>query len=217
MLGPMSDRDANVVASYDRVASAYAAHFGSELDHKPLDRALLDAFAEELRGKGPVLDVGCGPGQITRALAARGLNAMGLDLSPGMVAHARTLEPALPYVVGSMLALGGEDATYAGISAFYAIVHLAPAELPAAFRELYRVLRPGGPLLLSFHLGDERVHLAELLEQPVDLDFTFFARATVERALEEVGFGIAAALERAPYTPTEHPTRRCYLLARKPS
>jgi len=213
----MSERDTNVVASYDRVAAAYAVHFGDELAHKPLDRALLDAFAEEVRGRGPVLDLGCGPGQITRALAARGLNAMGLDLSPGMIAHARTLEPALPYVVGSMLAIDAGPGTYAGLTAFYAIVHLAPAELPAAFRELLRVLRPGGPLLLSFHLGDERVHVAELLEMPVDLDFTFFARTAVERALEEAGFTIAATLERPPYTTVEHPTRRAYVLARRPS
>jgi SAM-dependent methyltransferase len=116
-----------------------------------------------------------------------------------------------------MLALEAEAESYAGLTAFYAIVHLGPDELPVAFRELFRVLRPGAPLLLSFHLGDERVHLAELLAQPVDLDFTFFARPVVERALEDAGFVIAAALERAPYTAVEHPTRRAYLLARRPS
>ena len=116
-----------------------------------------------------------------------------------------------------LLAIDAGPGTYAGLTAFYAIVHLAPAELPAAFRELLRVLRPGGPLLLSFHLGDERVHVAELLEMPVDLDFTFFARTVVERALEEAGFKIAATLERAPYTTVEHPTRRAYVLARRPS
>ena len=106
-----------------------------------------------------------------------------------------------------MMAIDAEPGTYAGLTAFYAIVHLTPKELPAAFRELLRVLRPGGPLLLSFHLGAERVHVAELLQQQVDLDFTFFARAVVERALEEAGFTVAATLERAPYTAVEHPTR----------
>src|SRR5947209_2756301 len=107
--GDVSERDTTIAASYDRLAGAYAARFGGELAHKPLDRALLDCFAEELRGKGRVVDVGCGPGQITRALQARGLDAMGIDLSAAMIALARREAPSLPFVQGSMRSLEAED------------------------------------------------------------------------------------------------------------
>ena len=46
---------------YDRLASQYALNMFNELEGKPIDRELLDDFAERLRGKGTVCDVGCGP------------------------------------------------------------------------------------------------------------------------------------------------------------
>ncbi len=57
----MEEHASAVQTSYDRVAAAYAAHYLGELAYKPLDRALLDCFAEEVRGHGPVGDIGCGP------------------------------------------------------------------------------------------------------------------------------------------------------------
>jgi hypothetical protein len=52
--------------SYDSAAQAYAEHLAGELVHKPLDRHLLSRFAEEMRGRGLVADLGCGPGHISR-------------------------------------------------------------------------------------------------------------------------------------------------------
>src|SRR5262245_8181879 len=87
----MDERTRAVQTSYDRVAAPYAARFSYELAQKPLDRALLDYFAEQVRGRGPVVDVGCGPGQVAHYLHTRGVPVSGLDLSPEMVAHARRL------------------------------------------------------------------------------------------------------------------------------
>jgi SAM-dependent methyltransferase len=202
-------------ASYDRVAQEYAAQFFGELAHKPLDRALLDAFTEEVKSLGQVADIGCGPGQIARYLADHGVDAMGIDLSPEMVALASRLSPAIPFHVGSMLALDLPDASLGGITAFYSIIHLPPTEVPQALREFHRVLRPVGPLLLAFHVGDERLHRDEWWEQPVSLDFQFYRPETLERELEGTGFRVLARLVRAPYAPLEHPSQRGYLLACK--
>jgi predicted RNA methylase len=59
--------------SYDGTAVEYADMVSSDLDGKPLDRALLAVFAELVRadGNGAVADVGCGPGRVTRATAWR--------------------------------------------------------------------------------------------------------------------------------------------------
>jgi len=80
---------------YDRVAGAYAERYFTELERKPFDRELLDRFAADLRGRGPVCDLGCGPGHVGRYLAERGVEVIGVDLSPGMVALARA-EPRAP-------------------------------------------------------------------------------------------------------------------------
>ncbi len=206
-----------VQTSYDRVAAAYAAHFLGELAYKPLDRALLDCFAEEVRGRGPVGDVGCGPGQVARYLHERGLAPVGIDLSTGMIAQARHHHPALDFRQGDMRALDVADDAWAGLVALYAIVHLEPVQVRHALAEFYRVLRPDGLLLLSFHMGQERRHVDALLGQPVALDFLFFERPTVEGWVEEAGFLVQAHLERRPYAPHEVATRRAYLLARKPA
>jgi SAM-dependent methyltransferase len=205
--------ESKVAASYGKVARAYADKFYRELEHKALDRALLGCVAEQLRGKGIVADVGCGPGHVAHALSELGVTAIGIDLVPEMIDVARTLAPNVEFACGSMLGLDVPDGAWAGIVALYAIVNLDRDELPIALREFRRVLAPGGCALISFHVGDERVHLEEFLGERVDLDFTQFPRAHVEAELVAAGFSLEWSLERAPY-PEEYSTRRAYLLGR---
>lgn len=203
------------VESYDRVALAYAQQFGGELSRKPLDRGLLDAFIEMVRGRGVVCDVGCGPGQVARYLDDAKVAVMGIDASNKMIAYARSTTTNVDYRVGDMRALDLPDASLAGMTAFYAIVHFEPKQLPEVFREFRRVLAPSAPLLLSFHIGTEHVHREEMFGEEVDLDFYFFEMDTVLTALESAGMRIEARLERAPYQPLEYPTTRGYVVARR--
>ena len=71
--------------SYDSAAEAYARDLATELERKPLDRHLLNRFAEDTRGRGLVADFGCGPGHVARYLHEQGVAVRGLDLSPEMV------------------------------------------------------------------------------------------------------------------------------------
>lgn len=75
----------DVRESYDSAARAYAEHLADELSGKPLDRHLLNRFAEATRGRGLVADLGCGPGHIARYLHEQGVTVAGIDLSPQMV------------------------------------------------------------------------------------------------------------------------------------
>ena len=56
--------------SYDTVAREYADEIYGELANKPFDREVLNRFADRAQGRGPVCDLGCGPGQIARYLRA---------------------------------------------------------------------------------------------------------------------------------------------------
>lgn len=137
----------NVRDSYDSAAQAYAEHLATELVHKPLDRHLLNRFAEETRGRGLVAELGCGPGQIARHLARR-------------------------------------------------------------------ALLPGGLALISFHIGDEVVHVDDLYGAPVSLDFRFHVPSVVIEALRGAQLAVIEHVERESYEGAEYPSRRCYLLAR---
>src|SRR5438874_1176185 len=58
--------------SYDRIAEEYAARIAGELEHKPLDRMLLDEFAGRVKAAGRVCELGCGPGHVARYLGLVG-------------------------------------------------------------------------------------------------------------------------------------------------
>ena len=60
-----------VGAAYDAAAHDYVAAFGGDLDALPLDRSVLDRAVDSIAGHGPVLDLGCGPGEVADYLSAR--------------------------------------------------------------------------------------------------------------------------------------------------
>lgn len=217
LLTIMDPSVAQTQESYDRVAVEYATRIFHELQDKPFDRAVLDRFAAIAGPLGPCCDLGCGPGQVARYLHDSGVDTLGLDLSPEMVAQARRLSPDIPFSQGSMLALPFDDASLGGIAAFYSVIHILRPQLPAVFKEIWRVLRPGGAVLVAFHLGDEDRHLEEWWDQPVSLDFYFFRRAEIEEPIRGAGFRIVESLERDPYPDVEHQSRRAYILAQKPA
>ncbi|MFD7709303.1 class I SAM-dependent methyltransferase [Streptomyces sp. NPDC059785] len=143
--------------SYDTVAESYADQFRDLLDETPEERAFLATFADQVRagGGGPVADVGCGPGRITAHLRRLGVDAFGIDLSPGMVEVARRDHPDLRFEVGSMTELDLGDESLAGLVAWYSLIHIPDDDIGTVLGHFRRVLRPGGPLLVGFHVGDE--------------------------------------------------------------
>src|SRR5262245_65618307 len=95
--------------SYDEIADEYVRRIADELAQKPLDRHLLNRFAESLRGKGLVADIGCGPGHVARYLHDQGADMLGIDLSPGMVRLARERNPDLEFRLGALRAPDARD------------------------------------------------------------------------------------------------------------
>ncbi len=202
--------------SYDRLADEYARRIFNELQHKPLDRELLDRFAAKVAGSGEVCDIGCGPGQVARYLRDAGATVFGLDLSPRMLEQARQLNPDISFREANMMSLDLPDHALAGITAFYAIVNIPNALLPSVFREMQRVLQPGGLLLLAFHIGDEVLHENELWGRPISMDFFLFQPSAIRDYVEAAGFAIEEIIERGPYAPeVEYQSRRAYIFARK--
>ncbi|SFE64072.1 Methyltransferase domain-containing protein [Actinopolyspora alba] len=204
--------------SYDAAADTYTEWIRGELAAKPLDRAMLDGFAELARGAGgPVLDVGCGPGRVTAYLADHGLDVSGMDLSPGMIAAARRTHPGLRFTEGSMRALGHGDGELGGIVAWYSIIHVPDEHLPEVFAEFHRVLAPGGYVQLAFQVGDRIKHRTEAGGHEVSLDFHRRRPEHVAELLSRAGLTPRARLLREPDEDGDFPedTRQAFLLARR--
>jgi SAM-dependent methyltransferase len=147
---------ADTRTSYDTVAGSYADQVRDAIAQGRYLRAVLGLFADSVRaeGGGPVADIGCGPGHVTAYLHALGLDAFGVDLSPGMIDVARRDHPGLRFEVGSMTDLNLPDASVAGLLAWQSLIHVPDEDVPAVFGHFRRVVRPGGPLQLLFHVGD---------------------------------------------------------------
>jgi SAM-dependent methyltransferase len=213
--------------SYDRVAQRYADEVGGELAGKPLDRALLRCLQElvggvtEATGATSVADLGCGPGHVAAYLAGLGVPMVGIDISPAMVDVGRRRYPDVTFRVGSLLALPATDGELAGAVALYSIIHLHPDDRLRAYREMRRVIRPGGWLLLAFHTSDvdgapgDIKHADEWWGEQVDLDFYYIDPDTVVAGLEAAGFTVMARTDRSPWPGAEHQSRRCYLLSQR--
>ncbi len=206
----------NVADAYNKTAANYVLKYGDELKGKHLDRLLLQAFAMSNRHKGRMIDLGCGPGQTTRYLAdCTVTDLLGTDLSEEMVKVAGGTHEDISFEVADMLALPYSDGAFGSAVAFYAIVHFDDEQLALAFKEIHRILEPGGELLFSFHIGEGTVHMDTFLEQPVNLDFFFHDLDTIERQVTEAGFDIVDLIQRRPYPNAEHPTQRAYVWVRK--
>jgi len=203
--------------AYDTVAVEYAEILRAELAARPVDRAMLTAFAELVQAAGarPVADIGCGPGRVTGYLHELGVTCFGIDLSPVMLALARRAYPALRFGEGSMSALGLADAALGGIVAWYSIIHTPPSRLPDVFAEFCRALRPGGYLLLAFQAGDDVVHLEQAYGHAVSLDAYRLQPGLVCGLISQAGLSVLARLVREPCESEK--TQQAYLLARKPA
>ena len=129
-----------------------------------------------------------------------------------MIRCAARLCPEVEFQTGDMKSLDLLDGSLAGIVAFYSIVHFEGSELNAVFRECRRVLHPAARLL-AFHIGDDPVHVDDLLGSPVNLDFRFHRPGDVMKRLRSADLMVAESVEREPYEGVEYPSRRSYLFA----
>lgn len=112
----------------------------------------LAAFSGIRRGE-QVLDVGCGTGYLTRLLAPLAGpdgHVTGLDPAPAMVGHARRHAPRnCSYQVGEGQALPFGDGSFNLVVSTLAVHHMPGPARADALREMFRVLRPGGRLLIA--------------------------------------------------------------------
>jgi SAM-dependent methyltransferase len=205
--------------AYDTVAVDYERILRDELDAKPLDRAMLAAFAELSRapGSGPVAELGCGPGRVTAHLHALGVNVFGIDLSPEMITVARRTHPGLRFEEGSMTGLDLKDDTLGGVVAWYSTVHTPPELLPTVFAECHRVLAPGGSMLLAFKAGDRLNHLDRAYGHDLSLDVYWMSPDHIADVMSEAGLVLDARMVREP-DESEKPRqgRQAFFVAHKP-
>jgi len=151
--------------SYDRAADNYVHLLATtgmgDIRTQPWLQAAIDAFAGSVRGLGPVLDVGCGPGTVTAYLQDLGLDVSGVDLSPRMIEHAKRLHPECTFAVSSATELDLEPSSYGGILGWWSLFNLPREILPNVLTAFHDALVPGGQFIIATHVGDNDVARTE--------------------------------------------------------
>jgi 2-polyprenyl-3-methyl-5-hydroxy-6-metoxy-1,4-benzoquinol methylase len=140
----------------------------------------------DLAGK-LVLDAGCGVGGLTRALVARGAHVVALDIGPQLAATTRNRYHCHA-MVGTLTSIGVADDAFDAVLSSEAIEHSAAPE--ASVLELYRVVKPGGHLVLSTpnRLWQAPVRAASALGlRPYDGFENFLWPSRLRRVLDRAG------------------------------
>jgi demethylmenaquinone methyltransferase/2-methoxy-6-polyprenyl-1,4-benzoquinol methylase len=135
-----------IAAMFDGVAEKYdrtntLLSFGQDKFWRRSTRAAL-----RLRPGEKVLDLGAGTGVSTEELSRAGAYVVGVDISLGMLAVGRRTRPKVSLVAGDALALPFADHTFDAVTTSFVIRNVA--NTPGALRELARVTRPGGRMVI---------------------------------------------------------------------
>jgi len=174
-----------MTAVYNKIGAGYDRQ-------RHADPGIAEILARGLRAprSGPYLDLACGSGNYTIVLAQKGYALTGLDVSSRMLAAARDKSNAAGWVLGGVEQLPFADHAFEGALCTLAIHHFD--DLATAFRECYRVLRPGAPFVLFTGEAGQMQHYWLNAYFPVTMARSIAempTRTMIESGLRGAGFG----------------------------
>lgn len=169
--------------AYHAQASDVEGMLGTEVSAVDPDRAVIEPWADSVNGR--ILDVGSGTGRWTGHLAGLGHDIGGLEPVEQFVDIARMAHPGVPFLLGAIDDLADSDDRWAGILAWYSLIHMGPDDLPNALATLRSVLEVDGTMLMSFFSGP----CLEPFNHPVATAYRW-PLPDMARALDQAGFDV---------------------------
>ena len=190
-LSPMPSLDQLITINEETVHPFFHACLEDEESYRTYFARKLDDLQRYQRS-GRLLDVGCGAGFFLDAARERGYDIAGVDLSPVPVAYARdTL--GIEVAMGSLYDYQAPSDTFDAVTIFQTIEH--DPNLPAFSAELFRILAPGGTLMVTTPAADgfvARVMGKRWFGYRNVEHVSFFTRRSLRYTLERSGFEIVS-------------------------
>lgn len=185
--------------SYNKAAQKYYDLFHNELEGKKFDKDYLDKFLRLFNSNSLICSVGCGPcGHVEKYIYDKGFRVIGIDISEKCIEIASNNNPQIKFEVGDLSKIKYEDNYFDGIVSYYSILDTPKIYLDKIFNEFYRVLKPGGYLLLVVKEGSTERYESNLLGIETKIYFSLFTEDEIRTVLVRNGFDIEQMTIREP-------------------
>lgn len=130
--------------TYNAIADIYVEE--ASLDHE--DTSYINSFLETVSGK-KILDLGCGPGILSKYLSDLGYDVTGVDFAEQMISIAKKLAPNANFIVSDIANLELDDKFY-GIVLAHLLIHFSKDENIQILNKLHNFMNPDASLFIQF-------------------------------------------------------------------
>jgi SAM-dependent methyltransferase len=186
----MNSKFASTISAYNQHAAKFVQHF-----EKKLDTTELDEFLSLVPAGGHILDAGCGSARDAAYFISKGYEALGIDLSEGLLAEAKRLHPEVPTRLMSLTDISLPDASFDGIWCKAALLHLDRSEIPNVLRAFHRILKQDGHLYIQTKAGEGEGTQPVPFDETMTRYFTFFTLPEMQELVEQSGFDVLKGYE----------------------
>ncbi|VVE39368.1 class I SAM-dependent methyltransferase [Pandoraea terrigena] len=195
--------DLQTEAAYE----ANAVRYNEDWRNQPPPDDMYALLMRHFVAGGRTIDVGCGNGRDAAWLAQQGFDVVGYDSSPALIELARQSFPWVTFHIGHLPGLEGVTAQFDNVVCETVLMHLPANEVPQAAARLWRLVRPGGVLYVSWRVteGDDLRHEDGRL-------YSAFSPDVVRAALHD-----GVALHEEDVTSASSGKRVCRLVVRRPA
>jgi SAM-dependent methyltransferase len=207
----------NLKYSYDIAGRNYFDLFHDELETHNFDKDLLLRFVQDLPASPDVCDFGCGPAaQYAGFISDYCGTTFAVDLSCECIKLAKKNNPEIVFSCENMLESSFEDSSLDGVISFYSLFHIPKEFNDMFFSEAFRVLKPGGRLLLMTHKGDLRKTFTSLWNcDNLEVYANFHTEEELIEYSTSAGFIVEECFSKETYY--SFPDERVILSAKKPA
>lgn len=201
------------INTYNNIAEQYTKDFFDNED----DIVFVDKFVEYLNGT-IVLDMGCGPGNLTKELVRHNCNVTGIDLSEKMIEIAKQKVPSAKFEIQDIRKTNYDNKTFDGLFVSRALIHIKNEEIQNTLQEFYRILKSNGTLGIIVQIVDipfEHIE-KEVYNPELDIFFKYFSEQELHTKLLEANFSIKhSEIQKVRDVDSGEIVKKLFVIARK--